>query len=202
MTDELRAKRVPSTTVVLAVCGAMLTGCGAHTHHATESKDQGKRQRALPARAYALRTAQAERQVELAARAATLLQKAAPLTPSAVFAALPAGWRSYQDAGAVATSWAYAPGKRPGGPADYMPTGGIIVNVTYPTARTKFKPLRLVLPRRPTTMLEGTKDTLEYRIEGRTHGTNVLIYVDIRNPHPTVPELRIAERVVSAIRFH
>ena len=65
---------------------------------------------------------------------------------------------------------------------------------------TKFKPLRLVLPRRPTTMLEGTKDT-EYRIEGRTRGTNVLIYVDIRDPDPTVAELRIAERVFSAIRF-
>jgi hypothetical protein len=51
-------------------------------------------------------------------------------------------------------------------------------------------------------MLEGTRDTPDYRIEGRTHGTNVLIYVDIRNPHPTVAELRIAQRVVSAIRFH
>jgi hypothetical protein len=49
-------------------------------------------------------------------------------------------------------------------------------------------------------MLEGTKDT-EYRIEGRTRGTNVLIYVDIRDPDPTVAELRIAEHVFSAIRF-
>ena len=81
MTDELRAKRVPSTAIVLAVCGAMLTGCGAHTHHATESKDQGKQQRALSARAYALRKAQAERQAELAARAATLLQKATSIRP-------------------------------------------------------------------------------------------------------------------------
>jgi hypothetical protein len=117
------------------------------------------------------------------------------------FASLPAGWRSYQDAGVIATNWPYAPGQRPGGPADYMPKGGIIVNVTFPTDRTRFKPLRLLLPRRPTTMLEGTKDTPEYRIEGRTHGRNVIIYVDIRNQHPTIAELRIAQRVVSAIRF-
>lgn len=82
-----------------------------------------------------------------------------------------------------------------------MPRGGIIVDVTFPTARTKFKALRLVLPRRPATMLEGTKDTPEYRIEGRTQGRNVLIYVDIRNTHPSVAELRVAERVVSGIRF-
>jgi hypothetical protein len=122
------------------------------------------------------------------------------ITIVATFAALPAGWRSYQDAGVVATSWAYAPGQ-PGGPADYMPEGGIIVNVTFPTARTRFKPLRLVLPPRPTTMLEGTKDTPEYRIEGRVHDRNVIVFVDIRNPHPTIAELRIAQSVVSAIRF-
>jgi hypothetical protein len=120
----------------------------------------------------------------------------------ATFAVLPAGWRSYQDAGVVATSWAYAPGQRSGGPADYMPKGGIIVDVTFPTARTRFKPLRLVLPRRPTMTLEGTKDTPEYRIEGRTRGRNVIIYVEIRKVHPTIAEVRTAQRVVSAIRFH
>jgi hypothetical protein len=123
------------------------------------------------------------------------------VTPSAAFAALPSGWHSYQSAGLIATSWSYVPGQGSGGPADYMPKGGIIVNVMFPTARTKFKPLRLVLPARPTTMLEGTRDTPEYRIQGRTHGANVLIFVDIRNPHPTAAELRIAQRVVSAIRF-
>lgn len=119
----------------------------------------------------------------------------------ATFAALPPGWHSYQSAGAVATSWPYAPGQRPGGPADYMPKGGIIVNVTFPTADRRFKPLHFVVPTRPTTMLEGTKDTPEFRIEGRTHGVNVLIFVDIREQHPTMAERRVAQRVVSAIRF-
>lgn len=82
-----------------------------------------------------------------------------------------------------------------------MPKGGIIVEVTFPAVRGRLEPLRLVLPKRPTTLLEGTKDTPEYRIAGRTHGTNVLISVDIRDPHPTAGELNSAQRVVSAIRF-
>lgn len=124
-------------------------------------------------------------------------------TPSVAFAALPSGWRSFQSSGVTATSWRYVPGHSAGsgGPADVMPKGGIIVEVTFPTARGRFKPLRLLLPKRRTTLLEGTKDTPEYRIEGRTHGVNVLIRVDIRDPHPTVSELRVAQRVVSAIRF-
>jgi hypothetical protein len=123
------------------------------------------------------------------------------VTPAVAFAALPSGWRSYQSSGVIGTSWSYIPGQLPGGPADYMPEGGIIVNVTFPTAGAKFKPLRLVLPARPTTTLEGTQDTPEFRIQGRTHGANVLIFVDIRNRRPTASELRIAQRVVSAIRF-
>jgi hypothetical protein len=82
-----------------------------------------------------------------------------------------------------------------------MPRGGIIVNVTFPTVAQRFKSLQLVLPKHPTTLLEGTKDTPEYRIEGRTHGVNVLISVDIRNVRPTAAERRKAQRVVSSIRF-
>jgi len=83
-----------------------------------------------------------------------------------------------------------------------MPKGGTIVDVTFPTQNVHFKPLRLVLPHRPAVMLEGTTDTPEYRIEGRMQGWNVMIYVDIRNPHPTAAQLRVAQRVVSAIRIH
>ena len=118
------------------------------------------------------------------------------------FHALPSGWHSYRSSGAVATSWAYVPGRDIYGPADHMPKGGTIVDVTFPTQNVHFKPLRLVLPHRPAVMLEGTTDTPEYRIEGRMQGWNVMIYVDIRNPHPTAAQLRVAQRVVSAIRIH
>lgn len=50
-------------------------------------------------------------------------------------------------------------------------------------------------------MLEGTTDTPEYRIHGRTHGWNVSISIDIRNSHPTAAQLDEAQRVVTAIRF-
>jgi hypothetical protein len=82
-----------------------------------------------------------------------------------------------------------------------MPRGGIIVIVTFPSVAGRFEPLRLVLPRRPTALLEGTTDTREYRIAGRIRGVNVLIFVDIRNPHPTAVERRVAQRVVSSLRF-
>ena len=70
MTKELHAKRVLGVAMVLVACGAMLTGC-AHTHHANQGKPP------LSGRAHALQKAQVRRQAELAARAATLLQKAA-----------------------------------------------------------------------------------------------------------------------------
>jgi hypothetical protein len=63
------------------------------------------------------------------------------------------------------------------------------------------KPLQLRLPRRPAVMLEGTTDTPEYRIEGRTHGWNVSISIDIRSSHPTTAQLEKAQRVVASIRF-
>ncbi|MBA3841460.1 MAG: hypothetical protein H0X39_02380 [Actinobacteria bacterium] len=118
------------------------------------------------------------------------------------FQTLPPSWHSYWSLGAVATSWAYVPGRNSNGPADHMPKGGTIVEVSFPTQHVRFPPLRLVLPHRPAVMLEGTTDTPEYRIEGRMHGSNVMISVDIRSPHPSAAELRIAQRVVSAIRFH
>src|SRR5436190_1627710 len=67
--------------------------------------------------------------------------------------------------------------------------------------RSRYGPLRLVLPRRPATFLEGTRDTPEYRIFGRARAVDVNIFVDIRRLHPTRADLRAAQRVVSRIRF-
>jgi hypothetical protein len=125
--------------------------------------------------------------------------------PAASFAALPAGWHSFASAGETATSWAYVPGRGFGGWADQMPRGGIAVSVTFTSSRSRLESLRLVLPRTPAVMLEGTTDTPEYRIAGRTHGQDVIILViilvDIRNPHPTAAQLGAAQRVVASIRF-
>lgn len=83
-----------------------------------------------------------------------------------------------------------------------MPRKGIIVQVFFPPgAKTPYPPLTLVLPQRPAVLLEGTTDTPEYRIHGRVRGRNVEVWVDIRNGHPTRAALRLAQRVVTAIRF-
>ena len=84
-----------------------------------------------------------------------------------------------------------------------MPRGGIGVTVYFPHPRGKqsYRPLRIVLPRRPTTLLEGTRNTPEYRIFGRVRGVDVNIFVDIRRLHPSPRQLRTAQRVVSNIRF-
>ena len=121
--------------------------------------------------------------------------------PAVSFQALPSGWHSYRSEGAVATSWAYRPGAASGGWADHMPHGGIAISVFFPTAKTRFPPLKLVLPQRPATLLDGTTDTPEYRIEGRVGGTNVFVFVDIRRKRPTTIDLRLAQKVVSSIRF-
>ena len=76
-----------------------------------------------------------------------------------------------------------------------------MVQVFLPTLEARYPPLKLVLPPKPATLLEGTKDTPEYRIHGRVRGWNVDVWVDIRRRHPTKAELRIARRVVAAIRF-
>lgn len=121
--------------------------------------------------------------------------------PVVSFAGLPAGWHSFRDDGAVATSWSYRPGRSGGGWADDMPLGGIAVNVFFPRATTALRPLKLILPSRPATFLEGTTDTPEYRIQGRVLGRNVYVWVDIRRKRPTALDLRIAQKVVSSIRF-
>ena len=76
------------------------------------------------------------------------------------------------------------------------------MTVFFPNERrSTYPPLRLLIPKRPTTTLEGAPDTPEYRIHGRVLGRDVEVWIDIRRPHPTQAELRAAQRVVSQLRF-
>jgi hypothetical protein len=121
--------------------------------------------------------------------------------PLVSFSHLPAGWRAFSgDNGAYALSWRYRPDRY--GWAPSMPKNGIAVNVFFPITKTAhYPPLRLVLPKAPATNLKAAPDTPEYRIHGRVSGRDVEVWVDIRRLHPTKPQLRVAQRVVAAIRF-
>jgi hypothetical protein len=124
---------------------------------------------------------------------------APPPVPLVSFARLPSGWHSFGGAGGVyATSWAYRPNSR--GWATAMPRDGIVVQVFFPVGqKPRYPPLKLVLPRTPATLLEGTTDTPEYRIHGRLLGRNVEVWVDIRRRHPTKAALRLAQRVFHSV---
>ena len=120
------------------------------------------------------------------------------------FAHLPSGWKSFGGAGgAYATSWAYKQTSR--GWAAALPVNGIVVQVNFFPGDQKTRcdrPRPLVLPVKPVTMLEGARDTPEYRITSCIRGRRFQVWVDIRNRHPTQALLRLAQRVVSAIRFN
>lgn len=140
----------------------------------------------------------------LAAAASAPPARAEPLAsgtaPVARFAHLPVGWHQYpQLPDALALSWRYRPNSHGWGTS--MPRGGIAVYVHFLPGRPHFRPLRLVFPRKPATLLEGTRDTPEYRIFGRVQGADLIIFVDIRRLHPTRVQLAAARRVVSLIRF-
>jgi len=83
-----------------------------------------------------------------------------------------------------------------------MPRGGIAVTVFFPPQPPRYRPLKLILPKRPAATLEGAPDTPEYRIHGRVEGRDVDVFVDIRQPRPSKAQLSLAQRIVSAIRFH
>jgi hypothetical protein len=124
--------------------------------------------------------------------------------PVVTFAQLPSGWRSFGGAGgAYATSWPYRPDSA--GWASALPLNGIVVQVYFfpgDQRTTCNRPRPLVLPARPSTLLEGTRDTPEYRMTSCVQGGRVQVWVDIRNPHPTRALRRVAQAVVTAIRFH
>jgi hypothetical protein len=126
---------------------------------------------------------------------------ALPPPPIVSFARLPAGWHQFseQGGGAYALSWRYRPQRT--GWATAMPRNGIAVQVFFPNATPRYPPLKLVVPRSPTTTLKGAPDTPEYRIHGLVNGRYVEVWVDIRRPHPTQAQLRLAQRAVSAVRF-
>jgi hypothetical protein len=121
--------------------------------------------------------------------------------PVVSFSYLPAGWHAFSGGnGAYALSWPYRQNRY--GWAPSIPKNGIAVNVFFLRSQTAHYPtLSLVLPRAPATTLKGAPDTPEYRIHGRVRGRDLEVWVDIRRPHPTKAQLRIAQRVVSAIRF-
>jgi hypothetical protein len=127
---------------------------------------------------------------------------AQPPPPIVSFARLPAGWRQFADGngGAFALSWRYR--QTVNGWASVMPRNGIAVQVFFLREATPhYRRLRLVMPRSPATTLDGHPDTPEYRIHGRVDGHDVEVWVDIRRPHPTQQQLRLAQRAVSAVRF-
>jgi len=120
--------------------------------------------------------------------------------PVVSFAQLPSGWHAFKASnGAYALSWRYRPNSS--GWAPSMPRNAIAVNVFFPSEAPRYPPLRLVMPKAPATTLEGAPDTPEYRIHGRVNGRDVEVWIDIRRPNPTQTQLRLARRVVSAIRF-
>ena len=82
-----------------------------------------------------------------------------------------------------------------------MPRNGIVVNVFFVASKCPYPPLRLVMPAKPSTFLEGAPDTPEYRIHGRVAGRNVEVWVDIRRRHPTKSQLHHAQSVVASIEF-
>jgi hypothetical protein len=138
--------------------------------------------------------------VGVASSALVHAEPVASRAPVARFAHVPAGWHQYRDTPDVlALSWRYRP--NPFGWGASMPRGGIAVYVHFLPGKPHYRPLRLVLPRRPATLPEGTRDTPEYRIFGRVNGTDLIVFVDIRRLHPNHAQLGAARRVVSLIRF-
>jgi hypothetical protein len=120
--------------------------------------------------------------------------------PIVSFAQLPSGWHAFNGVnGVYATSWNYHPNSS--GWAASIPRGGIVVTVFFAKDTAHLPALKLVVPRHAATMLEGTTDTPEYRLQGRVNGRDVEVWIDIRKPHPNQTQLRIVQRVISALCF-
>jgi hypothetical protein len=123
-----------------------------------------------------------------------------PTLPTVSFAHLPSRWRQYPDnEGGLAMSWPYRPG--PAGWGTSIPHNGIVVQVFFVRDNPLLPRLRLRLPTTTKFTLEGAPDISEYRIFGRVRGQNVEVWVDIRRHTPTARQLRVAQGVVSAVRF-
>lgn len=96
-------------------------------------------------------------------------------------------------------SWPYRPG--PAGWGTSIPRDGIVVHVFFVRNNPPLHRLRLRLPMTTRFTLDGAPDIREYRLSGRVRGHNVEVWVDIRRHSPTPRQLRVAQGVVSALRF-
>lgn len=96
-------------------------------------------------------------------------------------------------------SWRSRPGQAGWGTS--IPRNGIVVQVFFVRDNPPLPRLRLRLPSTTKFTLEGAPGVREYRICGRVRGQNVEVWVDIRRRSPTQRQLRVAQSVVSAVRF-
>jgi hypothetical protein len=147
----------------------------------------------------------------------------------AKFTYLPAGWRAFDrlgsfldrrgaDVSSYAMSWAYKP--NPNGWANQMPPNAIAVQIilirrdpTHPLADlcrtaprlsgyTTIQRLPLKLPKTTRSSQEGRPTIPQYRVLAHFNKLyNVDVRVEINRTHPTPAMLRVAQRVVSGLRF-
>jgi hypothetical protein len=153
------------------------------------------------------------------------------LAPPATFDQLPAGWRQFNDRGAIlnarggvsetfATSWRYEQ-SNPHGPAGDMPPGGILVSVLLIRRAAGGRPspelcrgaprlpssppirrLPLRLPTTPATTLEGYDQVPEYRIFGAIRNDyHVEVRIDINHQDPPPTLRHQAQAVLDQLRF-
>ncbi len=123
-------------------------------------------------------------------------------TPPVYFDTVPAGgeyWRSGN--GGYLTSFPVRVNASFDGWAAAMPHNGIVVTVSFLGAPPGRRRLALELPARPTGFLEGTKDTVEYRMTGRAAGRLTLVRVDIRNAYPSAALRALAQRILWGLRI-
>jgi hypothetical protein len=126
--------------------------------------------------------------------------------------------RSGADLESYALSWAYKP--NPHGWANRMPPNAIGVNVILIRRTTtnpadnlcgktphlavypRIRHFPLMLPKTTTATQEGEPNIPEYRVFGRFDNLyNIDLRVDINRLHPTAAMLKLAQRVVSGLRF-
>lgn len=158
-------------------------------------------------------------------------QRPARFAPPARFGPLPAGWRQFNNGGAMvtsrgataesfATSWRFDQSSRRG-PAGDMPPGGIIVHVMLirraaggrpsaglcrgapPLAQyPRIRRLPLRIPDSPAGTLEGYDGVPEYQIFGSVRNDyHVEVRVDINAPSPSRKLLRQAQQALNVLRL-
>jgi hypothetical protein len=151
--------------------------------------------------------------------------------PPARFESLPAGWRQFNDGGAmltargavsetIATSWRFERSS-PRGPAGELPPGGVIVQVQLIRraaggrrspglcrgalrvhSHPRIRHLPLERPSAPSGGLEGNDAVPEYRIFAALHNDyHVEVRIDINDETPGNGLLREAQTVLNRLHF-